>query len=121
LCGSWASSVGWTYDVNTSGDIFISTDGSGPTVTLSSKITTGTWQHLAFVNDGTNIKIYLNGTNVGTQAVLTPTSYVGPLAIGLRSDSTLPLNGYIDDLRITKGVARYTASFTPPTSQVQDQ
>ncbi len=115
LCGSWASSVGWTYDVNTSGDIFISTNGSGPTVTLSSKITTGTWQHLAFVNDGTNIKIYLNGTNVGTQAVTAPSSYIGPLTIGMRSDGSLPLNGYIDDLRITKNVARYTANFTPPT------
>ena len=121
LCGSWASSVGWTYDVNTSGDIFISVNGAGPTVTLSSKITTGAWQHLAFVNDGTNIKIYLNGTNVGTQAVTAPSSYIGPLTIGLRSDSSLPLNGYIDDLRITKGVARYTTSFTPPTSQLQDQ
>jgi len=116
LCGSWASSVGWTYDVNPSGDIFITNDGAGPTVTLSSKITTGAWQHLAFVNDGTNIKIYLNGTNVGTQAVTSPSSYIGPLTIGLRSDAVAPLNGYIDDLRITKGVARYTTTFTPPTA-----
>jgi len=117
ICASWTSSgqLGWTYDVDTSGDIFISNNGQGSTVSLSTKITTGSWLYLAFVNDGTNIKIYLNGLTVGTQAVLSPTSYIGPLTIGNRSDATLSFNGYIQDFRITQGVARYTGNFTPPT------
>ena len=119
LCGSWTASggyAGWGYDVNTNGDIFITANGAGTTVSLSTKITTGNWQHIAFVNDGTNIKIYLNGTNVGTQAVASPSSYIGPLTIGMRSDLNLPLSGYMDEFRITKGYARYTANFSPPTA-----
>jgi len=115
LVGSWFSSNGWTYDVTPAGDIFVSNDNAGPTIVLSSKITTGSWQHLAMVNNGTNIIVYRNGTNVGSVAVLGPAPYVGPLMVGMRQDSVLPLNGYIDDLRITSGIARYTANFTAPT------
>ena len=116
LMGSWLSSAGWTYDVTPAGDIFVSNDNAGSTIVLSSKITAGSWQHLAIVNNGTNIIVYRNGTNVGSVAVQGPASYVGPLMVGMRADSTLPLNGYIDDLRITSGIARYTANFTAPTT-----
>jgi hypothetical protein len=63
--------------------------------------------------------MFVDGTSVGTTgtvsgALMTNTS---PIFIGRDSASpsvVVDLNGYIDDLRITKGVARYTANFTPP-------
>lgn len=121
LCGSWArlpGETGWTYDIDTSGDIFVTQNGAGPTVSLSTKITTGVWQHLAFVNNGTLITIYLNGLNVGTLSVQNPTSYIGSFTVGMRSDSVLPLNGYISNFRLTNGTAVYTTNFTPPTAPV---
>jgi hypothetical protein len=122
LIGSWTGTgeQGWTYDLQTDGDIFMATNSSGGGFNMSTKITTGSWHHLALVNIGSasnNIKVYLNGILVATNAgAPAPTSFIGPLSIGQRSDNSLSFNGYIDDLRITTGYARYTANFTPPTS-----
>jgi len=122
LIGAWTGTsggTGWTYDIDTSGRIFITNNSAGTTMTSmtgAAAITTNAWQHLAFVNDGTDIKIYLDGTLVATK---TGGSACGApstsLYIGVRSDNVAPFQGYIDDLRITKGVARYTSTFTPPT------
>jgi hypothetical protein len=81
-------------------------------------ITTGTWYHIALARSGSSNKLFINGVQSGS----TFTSSTALLcdsnrpAIG-SSGTTLggsPLNGYIDDLRITKGYARYTSNFTAP-------
>ena len=41
--------------------------------------------------------------------------------IGDSGANTLPFSGYMDDIRITAGVARYTTTFTPPTSSLPTQ
>jgi hypothetical protein len=81
---------------------------------------TGTWYHVALVRNGTDVKFYVNGTNISDSTYTNSTTYSGTLIIGGVS-GTADFNGYIDDLRITKGYARYTANFTPQRSQWQDQ
>lgn len=86
---------------------------------ISSPIATGQWSHLALVRNGNNLYFYINGTQAGT----TPYSAslgltTGNFTIGARTGnlSQTCLNGYIEDFRLTKGYARYTANFTPPTA-----
>jgi hypothetical protein len=91
--------------------------------------TTGVWYHLAVTRSGSTFRIFIDGvsqslttTQLGTattsSAIFNSTR---PLYIGSTADNTTNFNGFIDDLRITKGVARYTANFTPPTLAFQDQ
>ena len=76
-----------------------------------------TWYHVAVVRASLSTKLYINGTNYGA-AYADNRTYIAAAdrpVIGRRgSAANSYLNGYIDDLRITR-MARYTANFTPPT------
>jgi hypothetical protein len=78
--------------------------------------TTGTWYHVALVRNGTDVRFYVNGTNVSDSTYTNSTTYSGVLGIGGTFAGQADLNGYIDDLRITRGYARYTSNFTAPTT-----
>jgi hypothetical protein len=45
-------------------------------------------------------------------------NWIGALSTGSLSE---PWTGYMDDIRITRGYARYTANFTAPTSALKDK
>ena len=60
------------------------------------------------------MKLYLNGVVDATFSVSTNLSNTS-FTVGMQGGTLYPLNGYIDDLRVTKGVARYNSNFTPPT------
>ena len=78
---------------------------------------TGIWYHLAVTRNGNTLRVFIDGvqsgTFTGTQAIFNSSRQ---LSIGADESGGTALSGYIDDLRITKGVARYTANFTPPTA-----
>lgn len=89
-------------------------------VTSSSALSLTTWTHVAATRSGTTLRLFQNGTQVGSATNSTNFANSGNVYIG-QSNSGQAINAYMDDLRITKGVARYTANFTPPTSQLPDQ
>jgi len=84
---------------------------TGPTPVVN------TWYHIAGVRNGTSLKLYVDGVSVGTPLTFSGTlgDATKPLYVGSRGSTTNFLNGYIDDLRISR-FARYTANFTPPSS-----
>lgn len=96
-------------------------NGTSPTsTTYSSGVTASlnTWTHFALVRTGTTIKLFVNGVQGISQAQGTAMSEGSkPLLIGYQTGQPANqyFNGYLDDLRITKGYARYTTNFTPPT------
>lgn len=65
------------------------------------------------------MRMFVDGVQDYSASVANDFGTSRPLWIASQFGGSLAqLNGYIDDLRITKGVARYTANFTPPTSQL---
>ena len=101
-----------------------SSDGSTTTTVQGSGIDllADTWYHIAVVRYGTSIKIYVDGTSVANSTIGTASIYSNSntLYIGAIYNSALGtfsyFNGYVDELRISKGIARWTSNFTPPTS-----
>ena len=97
----------------------IQTSGGQIFVDSAATPTVNTWTHVACVRYGSTAYLFVNGISQGsispgTNALVSQTT---PMYIGIQTDlASGPLNGYIDDLRITKGIARYTSNFTPPTT-----
>jgi hypothetical protein len=114
------------------------------TSTTSFSLSTGTWYHIAAVRNGSSFKIFVDGverasttntsalynaTNAFTigaesgveRASTTNTSALynatNAFTIGAESSGQQQaINGYLDDIRVTKGAALYSSNFTPPTS-----
>jgi len=84
-------------------------------------LSTTTWYHIALTRENGSTKLFVNGTQSGSTYADTNSYVPTAFTIGASPVATAPLNGYIDDLRITKGYARYTSNFTPPTAAFPNQ
>lgn len=98
--------------------------GLGTSIAGAWTPSTGVWYHIAVSRSSGSVRLFVNGSQVGTTTTNTDncTTSNQALNIGRNADTNIQyLNGYIDDLRITKGVARYTANFTPPIARMPNQ
>ena len=112
--GMWASSGGSSWDM-------LIADGGG------NGITTGTpalnqWSHIAYVRNGSDFQLYLNGTSVGqvtNSSAINSKTTTRQQAIGAWWNSEIAMSdvhGYLSNFRIVIGSAIYTSNFTPPTA-----
>lgn len=90
----------------------------------TTNIVANTWTHVAFVRSGSTITVYVDGTACGTGTssyASLPLQLIGAISTGATTPDFYFFPGYIDDLRLTIGVARYTSNFTPSTIAFLDQ
>lgn len=86
-------------------------------------VTTGVWHHFAISRAAGVTRLFLDGVQEGSSYADANNYIVGanrPTIGNGGWDQSNPLNGYLQDLRITKGTGRYTAAFTPPAAAFPD-
>jgi len=112
-------SVAYNHGDGTANSFSMLTGATRTSASVTSSV--NNWYHIALVRNGTTVTLYIDGTS---RATTTNSSTLGgtTCTIGVYGAAfpTTAFKGYIDDLRITKGYARYTTTFTPPTSALSD-
>lgn len=96
--------------------------GGGTDVITGQAYTLNTWYHIALSRDGSNLRLFLNGTQIGS-TVTDSTNYTDNfLRIGGFTDdlgTSSVFKGYVDEVRMSN-IARYTTTFTPSTTPFND-
>ena len=90
-------------------------------ITSSINLGTNAWTHIAVVRNSGTTTLYMDGVSGGSFSdnidyVDTAGATLGFWAGSSTDYSTYTIPGFFDDFRVTKGVARYTSGFTPPTT-----
>ena len=82
-------------------------------------LATNTWYHVAVARQGGTTKLFLDGTELGTYTDSNDYGSTKPVVIGsdYQASPTEAFNGHVDEVRISKASARFTAGFTPTTSE----
>jgi hypothetical protein len=98
--------------------------GTTAIITVNTGITAGSWNHVAVTRASGSLRLFINGTQAGsTTTMTTDLGAVGSPCLATAGDArgngAYGYSGYIQDVRVTQGVARYTANFTVPAEAFQ--
>lgn len=110
--GNWVSEAGACFFLKPNGVIgwhSNTTFANSPTSTIS----TNTWYHIAYARQSGAGRLFVNGAQVASVSDVANLTSTSGWRVGNNRTSTDFWRGYVDEMRITKGVARYTSAFTP--------
>lgn len=114
-----AGNLGWWLgSVSGNLNFYYSTTGSdSPSIGAAWPAAAGAWYHIAVDRNASNVlRLYVDGA-VHASATVASTFFNAPSGLGFGfSGNYNGLDGYLDEVRITQGVARYNGAFTPPTA-----
>lgn len=106
--------------LKTDGKLEIYNNGTAAiSYTSTAALSTGVYTHIAIAREGATTRVFIGGALDGSYSSVSY-SATAPVKIGRNDGGTDPFIGYMDDIRITKGLGRYTAAFTPPTEAHPD-
>lgn len=112
-----------SFGIDSSNHLFASIYTGGAAIGSAvgtTALTTGVWYHVAFVRNGVSLMAFLDGNLEATAGVSTTAAQTNTEVMKIGRDgfnTARDFQGWIDSVRITKAVARYTASFTAPTAE----
>jgi hypothetical protein len=116
IISNYSSPTGWSIRKKDTHNIQCVLNGiGGGGLNSTGTVEDDVWYHMALVRNGSSIKFYINGV-MDTQVTTydTITDGANTLRIGDDGQGAYFLNGWVDEVRISKGIARWTSNFTPP-------
>jgi len=88
---------------------------SADRITGGTTLVINTWYHIALARSGTQTKLFLDGVQQGSTYTDSNNYISSAVRFGRGAFGAQFLNGTLDEVRISKGIARWTSNFTPPT------
>ncbi len=99
--------------------LHIALNGGGNDYTFAWTPSTATWYHVAFSRSGTSLKAFVDGVQIGATQTSSDNIDSSTYGLSIGATNVTPgsyLDGWLDEIRISKGIARWTANFTSPTA-----
>ena len=88
-------------------------------ITGAQALTVNTWHHVALSREGSTLRLFVDGIADGSVSNSTDLGLDAPFRLGDKHNNTGGFSLFFDEVRVQKGVAKYTAAFTPPTAEYQ--
>lgn len=112
-------SAGWLFGVGGTDKLYLFVNnGSFNGISSTASVPVGAWTHVAGTKQGNTLRVFIDGSLEGS-LTMEANGVNGAASVRVGTDlldTTRDFNGNMDELRLTRNVARYTASFTPPTA-----
>lgn len=124
IISQWTSvsgNLGWKFVLSdtTISFIFTSSGSSGISWGAAYTVTLNTWTHIAIDREpnASQVRFYVNGVQVN--ATFNSGTFIFPSTLKCQignDGNNLAFPGYLDEIRVSKGVARFNGNFTPPAT-----